>query len=310
MNTRPFFLTSLAATIACVGIAWIRASRATAAEAALHALDAQHHQLVDALRAAEARRLAATNARTATAARLAAFAPPPRATAASSATPTVAIQRMQDDPNLQNLQLAARRGQLAIIYGRLYRLLALTPAQISQFEDNLLRRDERRTDLYTTAHAKGIPMNDSSLSKLSGDVERDYQDAQRALLGESGLKQLNDYERLSGVREIVSGLAGAAAIGGAPLDTAQAERLVTALADSATRYPNSDWPNLGQIDWTRVHTQMAAFLTPEQLALVETTEPRGPRGMGGRFLPALHAAIDAGRADDAKHPPLTASSGP
>lgn len=307
MKPRLFSLAFLTALVAAAAaIAWLSTRRAQAADTARIALAEKRQQLTEELRRAGSRRRTAENTCAELSARLAALAKSPSPKPPPTVPPP--IQLTQDDPTLQILQLAARRGQFAIIYGPLYRLLAFTPAQIGQFEQNLLRREERRSDLHATAHDQGLSTNDPAYQKLSGVIEREYQAAQRELLGETGVQRLRQYDRQSDLREIVSGLAGAAAAGGAPLDTAQAERLVTALDAASARFPNSDWPNPQQVDWPRVHAQAGTFLTADQLALIETTEPRGPRGMGGRFLPALHAAIAAAQAEDAKNSTVPATA--
>lgn len=223
--------------------------------------------------------------------------PPPPAPPAARPDPTRLIA---DHPQLQLLQSAARRAQLTITYGPFYRAAGLTAEQIAAFERNLLNREERQHDIFATANAHQTSLSDPAYQKLYTDLETDYQAAQRAALGDAAAQQLAAFEGTAPTREIVSGLAGAAAMAGLPLDTAQAEQLTRAIA-TATRPPEAtDGIALAaSVDWAAVHESAKTFLTPAQLTFIETTEASGPRGMGGRFLPALQAAISAAAREEA-----------
>lgn len=218
---------------------------------------------------------------------------PPEKTVRPPAPPAPDLSHLIDDnPKLQLLQLAARRAQLVITYGPFYRRAALTPAQIAAFEKNFIRREERRADLFATASAEHTKLTDPAYQKLFADVQSEYQTAQRELLGETTAKLLANFDRTAATREIVASLAGATAMAGLPLDSDQAEQLTRVIA-AATRPPSSEPARGPVVDWNAVHEQASAFLSASQLTFIETTEAAGPRGTGGRFLPALHAAIDA-----------------
>lgn len=215
-------------------------------------------------------------------------APPPPATPARRD-----LSRLIDDsPELQNLQLASRRAQLEITYSPFYRAAGLTAEQIQLFEQNLLYREERMADLRASATRAHTDLRDPVYQKLYASIAADYDSAQRAALGEAGASQLADYERTAPARETVSALAGATAMAGLPLDAAQAEQLTRAI-DAATLKPSagSGW-SAPTVDWRAVQEQAKAFLSSSQLTFIATTEAGGPRNSGGRFMPALHAAID------------------
>lgn len=219
---------------------------------------------------------------------------------------------IDDDPKLQNLQLASRRSQFAITYGPFYRRASLTPAQIAAFEENLLRREERQADVLATATAQHADLRESVYQKLYGEIDADYQAAQREALGDSASKAFSDYERSADSREMVSALAGAAAMANAPLDATQTEQLARVITDvkasqlaralAAVSSTPGAMVSSPALDWDLVREQAKSFLSPTQLTFIETTEPSGPRGGGGRFLPALQAAIASAAKDEPATP--------
>jgi|GEM_PF-2260962 len=302
MNTRPVLLAAGVVVVFCVGIAWNAARQTRLMESERAVLAEQHRQLEDRLRSAEKRKARAEKSRAdlqESADRLHNGKPAAASKTAAPSPPNIQ-QILRDNPTLQNLQFAARRAQLSITYGPLYRSLHLSPTQIEKFEQNLLHREEQQSDIFAAAQAQGISTGDPAYQQLAKQIENEYQSAQRELLGDAGARELRDYDRFSVLREIVSGLAGADAMAGTPLDAAQAEQLVGTLARSARPFPNTDYPDPNKINWSRVAEQAKTFLRPDQLTFIETTEPRGPRGSGGRFMPALQAAMAAAAADDAK----------
>jgi hypothetical protein len=287
----------LAGILLCLGIAWSinRTARHAEQEAAFLAkkntrLAAEIRNARDALK-----RVQQANADS-NASRSAQTAPVP-----SLKTSTVIPSRlvMPDTPTLQNLKLAARRAQLATTYGPFYRSLNLSPGQITEFENALMRREEQTTDLYAAAQSQDASPGHPAFRNLIAQAEREYQTALGAILGDSGAQQFREYERTSMLRETVSSLAGAAAMAGIPLDSSQAEQLTRALANASPDYRSGGRARSHNIDWEIADQQAATFLSGAQLIFLKTTEPRGPRGAGGRFLPQLNAAIDAAAKQEA-----------
>lgn len=303
MRSRILPLVAVALALFLGAVAWFNARAAAHHRAEHRALTNRIQEHRSSLRHVEAR-LAAARAKpvlTEPTARALPSAPlPVPKRAAVPALPPNSLEKLANDPHLQNVKLASRRAQLAITFGPLYRSLGLTPDQVARFEQNLLRKEETNEDIIAAARARGTSINDPAVQKMLGESAQAYGSAQHELLGDQGMLQLSEHERLAMVREIVSGYSGAAAMSGAPFDGEQAERLTQVLDGASARYSKTNSPDVGKINWTQVTAQAVAFLSPAQLATIETTEPRGPRGMGGRFSAALNAAIDAAaKADEA-----------
>ncbi len=303
---KPIVPLLLAVSLLAGLLAWRSHRDATAASLALSELHSAHRPTETRLRDA-ADRLARTQQMAAdlrsrlspaSVSRDAPPAPPPQRARDLS-------RLIADDPNLQNLQLAARRAQLAITYAPFYRLAALTPQQIQTFEQNLLRYEERQSDILAAARNRHEDLGDPAYQKLYADAASDYQSAQHALLGEAGAKQFAGYEGTAPARETVSALVGATAMAGLPLDGSQAEQLARVVDAAIVKSPTG-W-SMADVDWRLVHEQAKTFLSPAQLTFIETTESAGPRGAGSRFLPALQGAIMAAAKEDAAAPHAPAS---
>ncbi len=299
MKPRLYPLLVLIGTVTGGVVAWLNVGTADKAAADLASIERSQAQLANALQATTARLAQARESAAKLRAQLQTTSSGRLASTTGTATPPQskpagASRIIEDNPMLQNLQAAARYAQLVITYGPLYRLLGLSPVQIKKFEENLVLREQQQADLFATITNQGLPLNDDPVFQtLMERVNKEYQAAQYNVLGEAGAKKLEDYDRLAYVRETVSGMAGAAAMAGTPLDTQQAELLTRTLAQASRNYPKSDALNPSTIDWRVVHDQAKAFLTSSQLTFIETTEAQGPRGSGGRFLPVLNGAIDA-----------------
>lgn len=296
MKVRTFSAIALAGSLLLGPLAWFKARQVDHLE--------ETHQLIVQQNAELRRTLQQTTSHAAVAQEPSRIEPPAPAIsgsniAARAKRPVNLIEQLAEDPRLQNLKIAARRGQLAISFEPLYRTLALTPEQIRRFEDNLLRHEQERDDLSSAARARGVAPNDPTVQKLLGDSIRAYRATQRELLGDYGMTQLEEHERLESVREVTSGLAAAAAMAGVPFNAEQAERVAQLLANASATYENSHRPNMGRVDWDRVRDEGRTFLSESQLTIITTTEPPGPRGMGGRFAPALSRAIEEAVKQDA-----------
>ncbi|HWA85286.1 MAG TPA: hypothetical protein VG710_03615 [Opitutus sp.] len=281
------------------GIAWHASRSAERAIADRGALAERRLHLRQAMDRVDQRRTKAEIIRTRRQARLMAPAAVPPATARKIALPAPIPnfeEILRGHPELQNLQFAARRARFSVTYGPLYRMLGLTPAQIDQFEQNLLRREEQFSDLAASAHHQGIAISDPAMQKLARKAGQDYEAAQRALLGDSGERQVMEYDHTNPYREVASGLVETAAMAGAPLAAGQIEQLAQVLvASNPHRGTNLDFPDY--IDWQLVHEQAKSFLSPEQLTFIETSEPSS----GAHFLSALHAAVTQAAAEDARN---------
>jgi len=162
----------------------------------------------------------------------AASTPAAKKSAPAPATPSM-DELLAQEPKLQTLYLASQRANLATRYGPLFEALHLTPEQIAQFEDLILKRAENSMDLEGAMQALPGADNSRAATTLARQSEEEYRSAQIALLGADGYEQLRQYKRSGAVRFlIVDRLGGELAATETPLTAQQGEQLTQVLANA------------------------------------------------------------------------------
>jgi hypothetical protein len=174
-------------------------------------------------------------------------------------------------PALQALLLAGERAAFEMNYAPLFRALKLSPAQAAQFCDNLMRRAAAKSDLRAAAEAQLLPDHDTAVHRLADRSEREYEEAQLALLGEAGARQAIEFERTLLVREGVATIASTATLAGVPLTPEQNEQLLRVVVAATPRNPNETL-NLREIDWERVSELARQFLSAAQWTIFTSVE--------------------------------------
>jgi hypothetical protein len=234
---------------------------------------------------------------------------PPKAAVLPPLTPNFQ-ETVDNDARLQVLSFKAQRAALDAIYAPLFRKLSLSPAEIQAVEDLMVQRREQQNDIMATIRKQGLSMSDPAVSKLLSDARTEYAKVQAALLGAEGYQQLREFDRTSTLREMVSGIAGSATVAGAPLASAQAERLVQLMAASTAEYPNKESDiNPASIDWEMVDAQAKEILSPEQFVAFQTLEGQGLTYNFSRQMDRLNELITkAAKAE--KRAPIIAASPP
>lgn len=183
------------------------------------------------------------------------------APAAAKAVPAApASSSIFADPEYQRLVLRRSLARHRQQFQRLYRQLGLSPAQIERFEEVMAIQDQANLDATVLKEQGRDPqvVYRQSGAEWSGEM--------KALLGDSGFAQLEDYLRTMPVRAFVDSLAGHAAAIGEPLAPAQADRLAeAALANDAT-YRSGKGTDPGTVNWAAVWPAAEKILSAGQLA--------------------------------------------
>ena len=260
---------ALALAVTAVTLALRARSRADAARAAHAAVTRADTATNTALRRAEAR-LAATAARPDT------KAGGPAPTVGASDAPSTpshydSHRAQRQNPELQALRLAADRAAFELNYAPLFRALKLSPAEAAQFCDHLMRRAAVKSDLQAAAEVQRLSDYDTAVRGLEARAQREYEEAQLALLGEAGARQAIEFERTLRVREGVAAIASTATLAGVPLTPGQIEQLLRTVVTAAPRAPDGTLEMMG-IDWVRVGEQARPFLSPAQWAIFTSVE--------------------------------------
>lgn len=168
------------------------------------------------------------------------------------------------DPELQNLYLAARRAQLLADYAPLFRSGSIALEQRQRLEALLVRRQELEMDLADIAEIRSLASDDPALRLSREQVAREFRRDVAAELGPQIYATVADYERLLPLWRLVANFAGRVALEGAPLSPVQADRLVNVLAEASGDYHSGGIADPNGIDWNAVPEKAAEVLTPAQ----------------------------------------------
>lgn len=285
------------ATVVAFGIAWYFARSAGTLEAERAAIVKQRAASIAKVQAMQQRLDAVTAERDrqeATLRELKIKAASPKPTA--PAKPQVKLgptidERLQNEPDTQVYWLASQRSQVVAKYRAFVRQAGLSAEQIEAFYDALIKRDEQVMDVSSIIRKQGLAQPDEATAKLLAKADTDLKDAQRALLGEEGFRQLTEYNRTSWLRELVNGIVGGAVVvAREPLTAQQAEQLLQVMANASPSYQRGGSAGTSDVDWDIVDAQARAFLSPAQYALLTTMEP--PLPVGARFQSKLYREVN------------------
>jgi hypothetical protein len=208
------------------------------------------------------------------------------------------LEATRDNPVVENAELESRRFDLKWMNEPLFRRLGLEPAAKDRFVDNLVRRVAEQRSLLSAARTLGVDDYDPVVERLNAASEASYLAAQRELLGEAGVREMQAYDRAGHARSIAHAFSGMATVANEPLSRQQVEQLIQ-IIDAATNVPFSlMFPRMIDVDWAVVETQADAILTPAQVRLFKNAEGPG-MGRGGTLaLLKLNQAINAANLAD------------
>jgi hypothetical protein len=266
---------------------WLRFSRQRTAES-LASLAEQRMMLESELRQAQFALAAAKQKREP---RHEQAAPPTDVRTPPPVPPPIIDRRadaLRKDPALQGLYLKAEHSKIRGQYGELFIRLNLSPEQMEAFASNVLRRREQVMDLNAIAQ-KQDPSDRSAIASLRKQSGDEYLQAQRALLGEIGFKELQTYERMAQPRETVASLAGLLATMDLPLSQQQGAQLAAFMANSVDLQVSKGRIELSYADWSAIDRGAESILTGSQLAVFRTLSPAG--GSRPRWVFEFNAAL-------------------
>ena len=279
MRAKSILFLVVAAALVGFGLAFRDHAARRAAEAAAAQSLSRRDELEAKVRDSERRLLAAENERRQAQAAIdeargkAAMATgdPARRSAPAEAPMSAVRHALLNDPQLQNLQLAAMQARQQATYGPLCEHLRLSETQIAQFFANLRKREEQEMDISAIQETQHMSGADPVLAKMRQQMSDDFRAAQRALLGEDGFRDYESYSRSIPAREFVNELAGASVILGAGITAAQADTLTEMMANASAAYRHGGTAtrNSGDIDWDQVLAGAAGVLSQPQFTVLK-----------------------------------------
>jgi len=251
--------TGALAALLAVGAAVYEVSRDTAASNALAASSAQLAATNAAIRSTEgkvqgAEQALAAKERKAVAASEGASGSQGGALAQDSKSRGDAF--MERHPEVRSALLAFVDARDRTLYGPLLDSLGLSPDQIAQFEV-LQRRG------FTFGRDIGSGVVTFAAGDSASDDSHQQQAQLKALLGDSGYKQYQDYSPTIGARETAAGLASALATSDTPLSTEQAQQVEGILNETSIRQPPFGY------DWATAYAKAQGVLSPPQLDVLQ-----------------------------------------
>ncbi|PTX91427.1 hypothetical protein [Opitutus sp. ER46] len=194
----------------------------------------------------------------------------PQATAAPAAAARERTMRdvILNDPALQAMWLEGNRARAGRTYGPLLAQLQLPPEKAGQFMDAVMKRAEQQLDLAGTAQAQGVE-GAEAVKTLAHQLQEEWVNSQRELLGEEGFAQFKEFERTAQVRALVEKLAGSLVLDAEKLTPAQAQQLMQAVATATPKYAAGETAELTSVNWELADAQARQILSPAQFAAYE-----------------------------------------
>lgn len=200
------------------------------------------------------------------------------ASAATAPATPVAVASPWSQPGFVQLSMDRYRASLSARYGPLYRSLHLSPSQIAKFESLLIEGQQGVFDIWASASAQGLHTDGdtptaTSVARMTSDPLGRMNNGIKALLGEAGAADYDQYEKTCDSRETVNSLAGVMYSTETPLTAQQGDALLAILAantkQQATPMASDGGDQLHSItqntDWAAVEKQASGILSAAQL---------------------------------------------
>jgi hypothetical protein len=142
------------------------------------------------------------------------------------------IMSVMEKPEMQRLMALQQKAALDGRYAALFKSLNLSPEDLDKFKALLVEKQTAMQDVVAAARARGIdPLADpEGLRKMIADTQADVDNHIKAILGETGFAQYQEYQQTTPQRTLVSQLQQSLSYTSAPLSDEQAEQLVGILA--------------------------------------------------------------------------------
>jgi hypothetical protein len=146
-----------------------------------------------------------------------------------------AVRELMAKPEVQAMIAVQQKAVIESRYGALIKNLNLAPDQSDQLKTLLAERMTSRQDVLAAARDQGIdPRTDpAAFNKMVTAAQDEVNNNIKALLGDSGYSQLQNYDQTLPQRNIVNELQARLANSNAPLSSSQSEQLVQILAANA-----------------------------------------------------------------------------
>lgn len=145
-----------------------------------------------------------------------------------------ALRDLMAKPEVQALLSVQQKAAVEARYAALFKNLNLTPEQADKLKTVLAERQTTMQDVMSAALDQGLdPRRDrEAYQKLMEGARADVNASIKAVIGDSGFAQFENYEKTMPQRNIVNQLQQRLSYSDTPLTSAQADQLVQILANN------------------------------------------------------------------------------
>jgi len=164
-------------------------------------------------------------------------------------------------PQARDMTSAVGRAQIAATLGPFFKSAGIPDAQAQQFADLTLQ-----TWLQSTAINPEGMIRPTQVFPSADDA--------KAVLGDQGYQQFQDYVRTLAAQSITSEVQMAAAYASEPLSADQSARMTQILEANSASYQGGKGVDLKSINWSAALSQAQNILSPQQMTALNTAAVR------------------------------------
>jgi hypothetical protein len=183
---------------------------------------------------------------------------PPAAPAASGPKPNTAEQKaawqrlLALHPEVRDMVIAVGRHQFEATFGSFLKSQGISTGQIEQLETTSM-------DVWFAGFGLGPHGDIRSAGALLPPV-----DQLRAILGDQGAQQAQDFNRAMPAMNVVNDIATKAGLASEPISSEQATQLNRIITANSASYAAGKTVSINAVDWAAAQAQVGAILSPGQ----------------------------------------------
>jgi len=156
-----------------------------------------------------------------------------------------AFREAMNNPQFQKLMAMQAKAQLDSRFAPLFKELAqsgLSPAQIDQFKNLLVQKQQAMVDAYQAAREQGInPRQDpAAFKQIVTDAQASIDQQIQSQLGPTAFSQFDSYQKTLPDRNVTTSLQQSLSYSSAPLTDDQANSLIQILAQNQPQKSNAN----------------------------------------------------------------------
>lgn len=212
-----------------------------------------------------------------------------------------AMRQFQFSREVQQERFRQFQAELPARYRPLYRRLGLSSDEVARFEALMAERYWAYSDVLATSGAPGPAFAEKILGAMEQQVLASFDERLRAVIGDSGVHQYRNYERMAPAQALIQSLAARLFDTAEPLSAAQADQLLAILAahgrGDVSPSPGEPWLRARifgsesvtimpwtEIEWSAAQPKLEGLLSPGQSAAVEALRDQALARQQVKFL--------------------------